>query len=106
LDTRDLGDLRSGEWWLNKLGIGLLLFGVAFLFVYSVERGWIGPWMRVGFGAAIGAALLAVGLCVYEKRRALRVLLFVGFGVLFLSLSYYLQALWRPGHESGRRKET
>src|SRR5215212_2559800 len=81
LDTRDLGDLRSGEWWLNKLGIGLLLFGVVFLFVYSVERGWIGPWMRVGFGAAIGAALLAVGLRVYERRRAFsQVLLGGGVG--------------------------
>ena len=32
-NMRGLGDLRSGEWWLNKLGIGLLVFGFAFLFV-------------------------------------------------------------------------
>jgi hypothetical protein len=25
-----VGDLRRGEWWLNKIGIGLLFFGVAF----------------------------------------------------------------------------
>ena len=25
-----VGGLRRGEWWLNKIGIGLLLFGVAF----------------------------------------------------------------------------
>ena len=86
LDTRELGGLRSGEWWLNKLGIGLLLFGVAFLFVYSVERGWIGPWMRVGFGAAIGAALLAVGLRVYERRRAFsQVLLGGGVGAFYIT---------------------
>jgi uncharacterized membrane protein len=86
VDKRGLGDLRSGEWWLNKLGIGLLLFGVAFLFVYSVERGWIGPWMRVGFGAAIGAALLAVGLRVYERRRAFsQVLLGGGVGALYIT---------------------
>jgi hypothetical protein len=86
LDTRGFGDLRSGEWWLNKLGIGLLLFGVAFLFVYSVERGWVGPWMRVGFGAAIGAALLVVGLRVYERRRAFsQVLLGGGVGAFYIT---------------------
>ena len=86
LSTRGLGDLRSGEWWLNKLGIGLLLFGVAFLFVYSVERGWVGPWARVGFGAAIGAGLLAVGLRVYERRRAFsQVLLGGGVGALYIT---------------------
>ena len=51
-ELRQIRDLSSGEWWLNKLGIGLLLFGVAFLFIYSVERGWIGPWTRVGFATA------------------------------------------------------
>jgi uncharacterized membrane protein len=47
-----------------------------------------------------------------EVEALWRVLLFLGFGVLFLSLSYYLQALWRPGrstaeesgpHEGGER---
>ena len=85
-ELRELRDVGSGEWWLNKLGIGLLLFGVAFLFVYSVERGWIGPWMRVGFGAAIGAALLAVGFRVYGRRRAFsQVLLGGGIGALYIT---------------------
>lgn len=82
----ELRDLRSGEWWLNKVGIGLLLLGVAFLFIYSVERGWIGPWMRVGAGVAIGVSLLAVGLRVYERRRAFsQVLLGGGVGALYIS---------------------
>lgn len=80
----DLGDLRSGEWWLNKLGIGLLLFGVAFLFLLSVERGWITPTTRVGLGLAISATLLTVGLRVYENRRAFsQVLLGGGLGALY-----------------------
>ena len=36
--------------------------------------------MRVGFGLAIGAALLALGLCVYEDRRAFSQVLFGGGG--------------------------
>ncbi len=43
LNLGNFGDFRSGEWWLNKIGIGLLLFGVAFLYLLSVERGWIAP---------------------------------------------------------------
>ena len=82
----DLGDLRSGEWWLNKLGIGLLLFGVAFLFLLSVERGWIMPPMRVGLGLVIGATLLAVGLRVYENRRTFsQVLLGGSIGALYIT---------------------
>ncbi len=74
----NLGDLRSGEWWLNKIGVGLLLFGVAFLYLLSVERGWIGPQVRVGFGLAVGATLLAIGLRVYEDRRSFAQVLFGG----------------------------
>ena len=85
-DAGKLRDFRSGEWWLNKVGIGLLLLGVAFLFVYSVERGWIGPWARVGVGAAIGASLLFVGLRVHEERRAFgQVLLGGGVGALYIT---------------------
>lgn len=85
-DLGGIRDLRSGEWWLNKVGIGLLLLGVAFLFVYSVERGWIGPWMRVGAGVAIGVSLLAVGLRVFERRRAFsQVLLGGGIAALYIS---------------------
>ncbi|CAN5146876.1 DUF2339 domain-containing protein [soil metagenome] len=82
----DVRDLSRGEWWLNKVGIGLLLFGVAFLFMLSVERGWIPPAMRVGFGLAIGGTLLALGLRVYEGRRAFaQVLLGGGIGALYIT---------------------
>jgi uncharacterized membrane protein len=83
----EFGDLRGGEWWLNKLGIGLLLLGIAFLFLYSVERGWIGPWARVGVGGAIGVSLLVVGFRVYEGSRAFgRVLLGGGVGALYMTV--------------------
>lgn len=86
LDLGNLGDFRSGEWWLNKIGIGLLLFGVAFLYLLSVERGWIGPPARVGVGFAVGAALLVLGLRVYEDRRAFaQVILGGGVGTLYIT---------------------
>ena len=32
-------NMRKSEYWLNKIGIGLVLFRVAFLFKYSVDQG-------------------------------------------------------------------
>ena len=59
----------DGEFWLNRLGIGLLLFGLAFLFKLSVDQGWITPWIRVAFGAVLGAVLLALGLRLDRTRH-------------------------------------
>jgi uncharacterized membrane protein len=61
--------LRSGEYWLNKIGIGLLLLGLIFLYKYSVDQGWLVPLVRVAFGLTLGTALLAVGLRVYQGHR-------------------------------------
>lgn len=61
-------DFRRGEFWLNKIGIGLLLFGVAFLFKYSIDRGWLTPSVRVGFGLLVGAVLVAVGFRIFRTR--------------------------------------
>ena len=78
--------LRSGEWWLNKIGIGLLLFGAAFLFKFSVDQNWITPSVRVGIGLALGALLVLLGLRVYADRRAFsQVLLGGGVGVFYIT---------------------
>ncbi len=78
--------LRSGEWWLNKIGIGLLLFGAAFLFKFSVDQNWITPGVRVGIGLALGALLVVLGLRVYADRRAFsQVLLGGGIGVFYIT---------------------
>lgn len=78
--------LRSGEWWLGKIGIGLLLFGAAFLFKFSVDQDWITPGVRVGIGLGLGALLVLLGLRVYAHRRAFsQVLLGGGIGVFYIT---------------------
>lgn len=88
--------LPAGIWdsqfWLNRLGIGLVLLGVALLFRYSIEQGWLTPAVRVGFGAALGAVLFAAGLRLDERRRfgavlvggALADFYIVGFAAFYL----------------------
>lgn len=61
--------IRSGEFWLNKLGIALVLFGIAFLFKYSIDQGWLTPWVRVFFGVAAGVGLILSGLRITSRRR-------------------------------------
>lgn len=80
--------MRHGEYWLNKVGIGLLLFGVAFLFKYSVDQGWITPPIKVGLGMFIGVALAVVGMRMHRHRRDFSQVLLGGSGAVFLHLRF------------------
>ncbi|WP_103030123.1 DUF2339 domain-containing protein [Salinibacter altiplanensis] len=86
-------DFRSED-WLNYVGVGLLLFGVAFLFKYSVDQGWLVPAVRVGIGAALGSALLGAGLRVYGSRRRLRQVLLGGSSATFYATIFAAYQLY------------
>lgn len=61
--------MRKSEYWLNKIGIALLLFGAVFLFKYSVDQGWLTPTARVFFGLALGFTLAFIGFRIYSRKR-------------------------------------
>ncbi|WP_018247975.1 DUF2339 domain-containing protein [Orenia marismortui] len=82
----DFEKMLSFEYWLNKIGIGLLLLGIIFLFKYSLNQGWVTPQIKVGIGLAIGITLEVIGLRVYSKRaRFGQVLIGGGIAALYAS---------------------
>jgi len=93
LDRLPAGPEIQSEDWLNYVGIGLFLFGVAFLLRYTVEQGWLGPAVRVGGGLALGTGLLATGLRLSQRRR-LRQVLLGGSGATFYATLFAAHQLY------------
>lgn len=69
LPRSSAADISQGESWLKWSGIALVLFGLAFLFKYSIDRGWLVPEVRIGFGLLVGTGLSALGLRLFAARR-------------------------------------
>lgn len=59
---------RSVDFWMNKIGMGLLLLGMLFLFKYGIDQGWLTPEVRVGMGLLAGMVMMGLGLRVHERR--------------------------------------
>jgi uncharacterized membrane protein len=79
---------QIGQFWLNRIGIVALLFGVSYFLKYAFENNWIGPAGRVVIGLLAG-----IGLIVWSERFRNRghaafsySLKAAGIGTLYLSL--------------------
>lgn len=66
-----------GTNWLNKLGIIILVIGVALFLAYQMRQ--MGPMGKVTVGFITGGALLAAGV-FYERRDRYRILARAGIG--------------------------
>lgn len=71
------------ENWLDKIGIGLLLLGLGFLFKLSVEMGLLTPEIKVGLGLLTAAGLGVAGWRVRTSRRRLSQILMGGSSAAF-----------------------
>jgi uncharacterized membrane protein len=76
----------SGEGWLARVGVALLVVGLILLFRYAADRGWLTPEMRVGMGLALGAGLLVGGVFLFRERRLYRQIL-AGGGITILFIT-------------------
>ncbi|MGK7370023.1 MAG: DUF2339 domain-containing protein, partial [Candidatus Halalkalibacterium sp. M3_1C_030] len=78
--------IQLGENWLQRIGIGLLLLGVAFLFKYSIDQGWLIPPIRSLIGLGIGLSLFITGLQMKEHSNPLKqICLGGGIGVFYIT---------------------
>ena len=66
-----------GANWLNKLGVIILVIGVALFLAYQLKT--LGPAGKILVGYVVGASLLAAGLLL-EKRERYRILARAGIG--------------------------
>ncbi|KAA3637412.1 MAG: DUF2339 domain-containing protein [Calditrichaeota bacterium] len=78
--------MKSGEYWLNKIGIGLVIFAVLFFFKYSIDQGWLVPKLRIGMGIVFGCILQFLAFKTYLKKRHFSLVLFGGgIAVFYIS---------------------
>ena len=89
---------RSPEWWLSRLGIGLVVIAVLFLYSYAVDKGWITPPLRVMAGALVGAGLFWAAIRTEDDTKSpagfgLRQIFYGGaLGVWYLTA--YAASVW------------
>lgn len=85
-ETSFTDKIQLGENWLQRIGIGLLLLGVAFLFKYSIDQGWLVPPIRSLIGLGIGLSLFITGLQLAEGNSTLKqICLGGGIGVFYIT---------------------
>jgi len=94
-----------GTNWLNKLGIAILVLGVAFFLAYQLKN--LGPAGKVLVGAIISAAMLGTGLW-FERSDRYRILARAAIGggwALAAAMDFVVAAetaeFWLPEVELG-----
>lgn len=75
--------------WLLRIGIVILVMGVGFFLVYSIERGLIPPVARVALSILAGVAMLGVGLRLLGGKYDVFAQGLLGGGIATLYFSVY-----------------
>lgn len=92
------GPSMPAEWdaqfWLNRIGIGVFVIGMALLFRYSIDQGWLTPLVRVLFGVAVGVALLGFGAWADARGRRFSAILYGGGVAVLYIVGFASYALY------------
>ncbi len=75
--------------WLLRIGMAILVLGIAFFLKYSIDMGWVEPVDRVLLGTAAGLGMIAGGSFLLSGRYRLLAHGLQGGGVVTLYLSIY-----------------
>ncbi len=74
--------------WLNRIGVVALVLGLGFFLKIAIDLGWIGPWMQIIIGLAIGGLLVYLGE-LWKARFGEKAQALTGGGVAVLYFSIY-----------------
>jgi len=77
-----------GENLINKIGIIILILGVAIGAKYSIEKGWINPLTRIIFGYITGLVVLGTGLRLKSKYENYSAVLVSGAMVIMYFITF------------------
>jgi len=75
--------------WLLRVGIVVVLAGIAFFLKYSIEKGLMGPLGRVALSLAAGIALIVCGVRLLFKKYHLLGQGLAGAGFVTLYFAFY-----------------
>lgn len=75
--------------WLLRVGIAVVLAGIAFFLKYSIEKGLMGPLGRVALSLAAGLALIVGGVRLLFKKYHLLGQGLIGAGFVTLYFAFY-----------------
>ena len=75
--------------WLNRIGLVLVFFAVAYFIQWSIDNNWIGPTGQIASGVVIGAALLVASQFMLRRGYV-----YFSEGVTGLGAAVLYLALW------------
>ncbi|MBL7731192.1 MAG: DUF2339 domain-containing protein [Chitinophagaceae bacterium] len=87
-EERDI-EKYIGENLANKIGIGVLVLGIAFFIKYAIDKNWVNEWGRVMIGFICGAILIGLAHRLRHRYRSFSsVLVGGGLSVFYLSIAF------------------
>ncbi len=77
-----------GENIINKIGIGILVLGIAFFVKYAIDQNWINEIGRTSIGVLAGGLLIGIAHRMHQSFKAFSsVLIGGGLAVLYFTIS-------------------
>ena len=83
-----------GESWINKIGIFIVIIGVAIGAKYSIENELISPLTRIILGYMVGIGLLGFGIKLKPKFEGYSAVLVSGSISIFYFITYFAYSFY------------